>query len=490
MAVVVKNFWIEPRANQIARQLYASGLRTGDVVVSLLPNCPESVYSYRAVTCSGLIWTPVNTQLPVDDVRYIVENSGATAIILHSDYAAVAAQLSDELSSLVKISVGDDVDGFSNISTSESLPCTAFEHRGAGEVMMYTSGTTGRPKGVKRSTELGGPLPCFISDQAIMAMRDILGDSAGGVHLVAAPLYHSAPSLFCDGAAQCGADIVIMERWDTEEFLSLVNQYAVVSTFLVPTHLVRLIRLPPAVRERYSTESLKALIHGGGPIQVDVKRRVIEWLGLVVYEAYAGTEGGGMMISAEEWLAHPGSVGKPSPQFDLKIIDREGKLCQPGKPGLIYIKGQSSFEYLDAPDKTASVKNGRHITLGDIGYLDDSGYLYLCDRKSDLIVSGGVNVYPVNIENVLSQHPLVEECCVIGLPDEEWGEIVCAVFRPITSIDNETQVFSDIRAFCKQRLATHEVPKLFRIDSTLERNALGKLPRHKVREKYRQPDHF
>jgi len=279
-----------------------------------------------------------------------------------------------------------------------------------------------------------------------------------------------------------GADIVLLGRWDAEEFLKAVQQESICSTFLVPTHFVRLLRLEERQSRAFDTSSLRLVVHGAAPVAVAVKRRMIEWLGPVLFEFYGGTEGGGIGISSKDWLAHPGSVGKPNPGVEVMVLDENGEPCPPGVQGDVYFRSQGSFEYKGDPEKTAEGRRGDCYTLGDVGYLDSEGYLFLCDRRADVIISGGVNVYPAQVEAALLEHTGVADCCVVGVPDPEWGETLRAVVQrePGSSVGAE-----ELRVHCKALLAGYQVPRDVDFVDALPRTETGKLARRVIRDGYR-----
>lgn len=485
MAFWIKHSDIQAAAHQIARLFNASGISPNGVVTVLLPNCPEILYCYRAVSWSGKTWTPISYQLPSDDISYILRDSGAEILVAHVDFKDKAQAVAEHIPAQRRFSVGGDIPGFKPLEDYRGLSAEPLEEPLAGNVMMYTSGTTGRPKGVSRAMREPGPPPGYVTQMGQAMMQHFLGEDAGGTHLVAAPLYHAAANAYCDGAVECGADIVIMERWDSEECLSLIEKHQVVSTFLVPTHFVRLLKLAESIRAKYDLSSLKLISHGGAPTPVHVKHAMIDWVGPILFESYGGTEGGGIHISSQEWLEHPGSVGKPGEHLNLTILDDDGKPCPAGVEGGVYMASPEPFEYKNDPEKNASIRQGSLFTLGDIGYLDEDGYLFLCDRRSDLIISGGVNVYPAMVEAKLLQHPAVDDCCVIGLTDDEWGQRVCAVVQTSSDAPEES-LRESLANFSDSNLPPSERPRQFFFEEQLPRTATGKILHRKMREKYEQ----
>lgn len=486
MAIKVNNNSIQKNANQFARLLDAADVCTRGVVAVLLPNGNEYIYCLRGATWSGRTFTPVNWHLKTQDVAYIVENSEACVFIAHADFSEVAQTVAHLIPPEARFSVGGEIPGFRSFDERCEFSDEELVQPLAGSIMMYTSGTTGRPKGVKPATPKVEPPPCATSKAGVMMLSTYLQDNAQGPHLVVAPLYHAAPITYAEGAALLGSDVVIMEKWDSEEFLRLVEQEKISSTFLVPTHLVRLLQLPEETRAKYDLSSLKFVCHGAAPISKDVKRRAIDWLGPVLFEFYGGTEGGGISISSQEWLDHPGSVGKPRPDQAVYIIAEDGSPCATGTVGNVYFQaGENRFEYKDDPEKTASAYRDDKYTLGDMGYLDEEGYLYLCDRKADTIISGGVNIFPAEVEAVLQEHPAVKDCCVVGVKDDEWGE---RVFSAIQLLDNTIDIEAirqDIDRHCRQQLASYQVPRQLVFEATLPRTETGKIKRREIRDQYR-----
>lgn len=487
MVIKLDNSSVQQNANQFSRLLDEGDVSTRAVVATLLPNCREYMYCLRGATWSGRTFTPVNWHLKSHDIAYIIENSEASVLVAHSDFSEVAQSLAHLIPPQGRFSVGGEIPGFRCFDERANFSDDELIQPLAGSIMMYTSGTTGRPKGVKPATAKVEPPPCTISKAGAMMLSTYLQGKAEGPHLVVAPLYHAAPITYAEGAALLGSDVVIMEKWDSEEFLRLVEKEKISSTFLVPTHLVRLLQLPTQTRGKYDLSSLKLVCHGAAPISRDVKRRAIDWLGPVLFEFYGGTEGGGISISSQEWLQHPGSVGKPRADQGLYIVADDGSPCAAGAVGNIYFQAtENRFEYKDDPEKTASAYRGDKYTLGDIGYLDEDGYLYICDRKADTIISGGVNIFPAEIEAVLQEHPAVRDCCVVGVKDDEWGE---KVFSAIQLLDDRVDIEAirrELEEHCHQQLAGYQVPRQLVFEQTLPRTETGKIKRREIRDQYRE----
>ena len=346
--------------------------------------------------------------------------------------------------------------------------------------MLYTSGTTGRPKGVHRSP--GAP--------SSIAGINLGGynEDGGDVHLCTGPLYHAAPLAFSFAMPlSWGATVVLMARWDAEEALRLVDECDVTHTHMVPTMFQRLLSLPPDTRERFDISSIRHVIHGAAPCPVAVKHRMIEWFGPIIWEYYAATEGVGSLVDSATWLAHPGTVGRPLTREQVLIGDEHGTPLPPRDVGLVYLKAPRAgrFHYFHDEEKTRSTFRGDYFTLGDVGYLDEEGYLYLTDRSADLIVSGGVNIYPAEVDAVLLDHPSVADAATIGVPDEEWGESVVSVVELQEGRAPSGALASELIEFCRTRIAHYKCPRAVEFVDTLPRQDNGKLYKRVLRERFR-----
>jgi len=483
---LVTNAEAETGAARLARTLDDAGVPTRGAVASLLANTPEFLSVYRGSTWSGRRYTPLSGRWTKDDVDYVVGNCEADALIVDVRYAEIATAAAERVDPSRRFSVGGEIPGFRPWSDVEAADGAAYEKPLCGETMLYTSGTTGRPKGVLRTGVTEGPPPTMVATAGMAMMTAFMPEGArDGIHLVSAPLYHAGPNTYCDGALLLGADIVLMEKFDPERFLATVEEYAATSTFLVPTHFVRLLRLPEAVRNRYDLSSLSLVCHGSAPVSIPVKRAMIDWWGPILYEFYGGTEGGGAMIGSEEWLEKPGSVGKPRPGVELKILDDDGQEVPAKTEGTVsFGLGESPFEYKDDPEKTTESRIGSgYFTMGDIGYVDEDGYLFLCDRRADVIISGGVNIYPAQIESAILDLPIVADCCVVGIPNEEWGEEVRAIVQLVEAAEL-TGAADAIVAHCREHLSGYQVPRGVDFDADLPRTETGKLARKALRERY------
>jgi long-chain acyl-CoA synthetase len=470
------------RADRFGRGFRELGLEPGDTVVMAMPNSADLLALYFAVLQTGLYVVPVNWHLVGPEVAYIIADSGAKVFIAHSRFADMAIEAGEDVAA--KFSVGD-IPGFTPLAElGASSPGGRPEQRTAGAPMVYTSGTTGRPKGVRRP--LTGADPDDVSP-ASMWFFGIFGIKPfdDHVHICGSPLYHTAVLNFAGISIQMGHTVVLMERWDPEEMLRLISEHRVTHSHMVPTQFHRLLALPEDVRSEYDVSSLRVMIHGAAPCPLETKRRMLEWWGPVVVEYYAATEGGGTSISAEEWLRKPGSVGKAWPGSVVRVLDDDGADMRVGEPGLVYMKmGAATFEYHKDKEKTLAARVGDLFTLGDIGYLDADGYLYLCDRKSDMIISGGVNIYPAEIEGELAVHPKVADIAVFGLPHADWGEEIKAVVQPADGVQPNDDLTQELLAYAGERLAKFKLPRTIDYVEELPRDPNGKLYKRKLRATY------
>ncbi len=471
------------RSNRVANLLHAAGLRRGDGLAIMLPNRPEFFEIAWAAQRSGLYYTPVNTHLVADELAYIVADSGVKALFVDAAFSGIVSQIEQAASNVdLRVMVGGLIAGY--VEYEEALSRSAdgpLPEPSQGSEMMYSSGTTGRPKAVRRP--LPGPEGSWAQRTVEEGLRALYGMTPSDVYLSPAPLYHSAPITYCMATMRLGATVVVMERFDPEQCLALIEHHRVTHAQFVPTMFVRLLKLPSEVRHRYDVSSLRAVIHAAAPCPVAVKKEMMEWWGPIIYEYYAGTEGfAATFIGPEEWLAHPGSVGRS--QNPVHIMGEDGEL-PPGKPGLIYFEGGPAFEYHNDPIKTASVSNEMGWrTLGDVGYLDADGYLYLTDRATFMIVSGGVNIYPQEIENVLILHPKVMDAAVFGVPNAEFGEEVKAVVQPKDWEEAGEALEAELIDYCRSHLAGYKCPRSIDFEQTLPRDPNGKLYKRHLRDRY------
>jgi long-chain acyl-CoA synthetase len=470
-------------ADRYGRGFQAMGLQPGDAIVVLLPNGVDLTSVYFGAFQTGLYVVMANWHLVGAEVAYLIEDSGAKAFVAHERYADVARDAAQRSGVAARFAVGD-VPGFDPLESLGGDESGRPDVRTAGSPMLYTSGTTGRPKGVRRP--LTGADPDVVPPQAtwFFGIFD-LRPFDGHVHLCGSPMYHTAVLNFVANSIQLGHPAVLMDRWRPEDMLALIEKHRVTHSHMVPTQFSRLLELPALVRESYDLSSLRVMIHGAAPCPSEVKRRMLDWWGPVVTEYYAATEGGGTSITAAEWLEHPGSVGKAWPGSVVRVLDESGEPVPTGQPGLVYLRmGTSTFEYHKDAAKTAAARAGDLFTLGDIGYLDEDGYLYLRDRKSDMIISGGVNVYPAEIENELAGHPKVADVAVFGVPNADWGEEIKAVVQPAPGVAPDEALTEELLAFAADRLAKFKIPRSVDYTDELPRDPNGKLYKRKLRDPY------
>jgi long-chain acyl-CoA synthetase len=467
---------VNANANRLVRALYARGVRPGDGIALMCSNRPEFMETYAAAHRAGLTLTTVNWHLTGEEAGYILDDCEATAFVAGA--ARAAADLAPGLEA--RVAVGGEIDGFEQW-TEVLAPENAadIDEPIVGGQMLYTSGTTGRPKGVRRKPDARGALDVA---QLTVYRAD------RHAHLCTGPLYHAAPLAFSLAApAAMGVPIVMMDGWSAEQSLALIAEHGITHTHMVPTMFHRLLSLPDAVKARYDISTLMFVLHGAAPCPVSVKQRLIEWLGPIVWEYYAATEGAGTLVGSEEWLRKPGTVGRVDPPDHIRILDGAGQQVPRGEIGTVYLKAPDArFEYFKAPEKTAGAYHDTHFTMGDVGYVDDDGYLFLTDRSAHLIITGGVNVYPAEIEAVLIAHPAVGDVGVVGHPDDEWGEIVVAAIEPQPGTPATPALEIELVEWCRDRIAHYKCPRRVVFVEALPRHDNGKLYKHQLREQLRE----
>ncbi len=475
---------LEDRSSRLARALRSRDIGDGGHIAILMENNRPYLEVAWAAQRSGLRYTAINSHLRPAEVQYVLDDCGAIALAASGAMAGVVAGL--DLSRIrTRICAAGELAGFERYDEilAQEPPGPLADER-EGREMLYSSGTTGRPKGVHKQlpgTAFGDP-----SSAPVQVARGIgtIGGGPGSVYLSPAPMYHSAPLVYCMSMHRLGATVVVMEQFDPRRCLELIERHRVTHAQFVPTMFVRMLRLPSAERERYDTSSLKLVMHGAAPCPVAVKRQMMDWWGPIIHEYYAGTEDiGNTYISPAEWLAHPGSVGRPAQE--CHVLGEDGQELPPGQAGLIYFAGGRPFAYHNDPAKTASISNAEGWrTLGDIGYLDEDGYLYLTDRQAHMIISGGVNIYPQEAENVLASHPAVADVAVIGVPDAEMGEAVKAVVQCAEASAAGPGLAAELLAHCRAELATYKCPRSVDFVDELPRDPNGKLYKRRLRERY------
>jgi long-chain acyl-CoA synthetase len=475
---------LDDRSRRLAAGLRSRGIAPGGHIAILMENNARYLEVAWAAQRSGLYYTAINSHLRQAEIQYILDDSGAAALVASGAMAEVVAGL--DLSRVsVRIAAAGHLAGFEEygevLSEGHSA---ALGSEQEGREMLYSSGTTGRPKGVRKELSgkpMGDPSAAPVQVAAGIAA---MGGGPTSVYLSPAPLYHSAPLVWSMSMQRLGATVVLMERFEAGRCLELIERHRVTHAQFVPTMFVRLLRLPPEERWGCDVSSLQFVVHAAAPCPIPVKRQMIEWWGSIIHEYYSGTEDiGSSHITSEEWLAHPGSVGRP--RDECHIVGEDGKEVPPGQAGVIYFAGGRPFQYHGDPDKTASVTNERGWrTLGDIGFLDHDGYLYLTDRQAHMIISGGVNIYPQEAENVLAGHPAVADVAVIGVPDDEMGEAVKAVVQPTDSTAAGPDLEAELLAYCRTTLAGYKCPRSVDFVTELPRDDNGKLYKRVLRERY------
>ncbi|OBR99345.1 acyl-CoA synthetase [Mycobacterium gordonae] len=476
---------LEARANRLAHYFRRAGLREGDAVAILMENNEHMHAVMWAARRAGLYYVPINTHLTAAEAAYIIDNSNAKAIVGSAALSGTCAELGEHLPNglpQVLLLADGELAGWQRYPQCVAdQPDTPIADEIEGDLLQYSSGTTGRPKGIKRE------LPHVPPEDAPGMMSALVGFwmDPDTVYLSPAPLYHTAPSVWSLTVQAAGLTTVVMEKFDPEGTLDAIQRYRVTHGQFVPAMFVRMLKLPEAVRNSYDVSSLKRVMHAAAPCPVLIKKQMIEWWGPIVDEYYASSEAiGSTLITAEDWLAHPGSVGKPM-MGAVHILDRDGKELPPGHPGEIYFEGGYSFEYLNDPSKTAASRDAHGwMTVGDIGFLDEEGYLYLTDRRHHMIISGGVNIYPQETENLLVTHPKVLDAAVFGVPDDEMGQRVVAAVQTVDPADATEEFAEELSSWLRERLSHFKCPRSIAFEAQLPRTDTGKLYKNELIEKY------
>ena len=480
---------LDGRVNRLIHALREAGLGKGSTVAVLMGNRREYFEILSACSHAAMLTVPINWHFSAEEVTYVLENSDAQALITDerfSELALGASRGNDRLAARALTGV-DDLDGLISYETLlAGASAEEPEEQGEGGVMFYTSGTTGRPKGVRRLGDLGGPLTR--GQVTAQGMSMTLGIPAGGTTLLCGPLYHSAQWAFSYLPLGAGNAVVMTDRFDAQDVLELIDQHRVTNIHLVPTQFIRLLRVDADQRRAFSGDSLVTVLHGAAPCPRATKQQMIDWWGPVISEYYGGTEGAVVsIIGSQDWQEKPGSVGKPLPIVEVRILDSDGQDCAAGESGQIYIRSMMApdFEYHGEPEKTSEAHLEPGVfTMGDIGYLDEHGFLYLTDRKIDMIISGGVNIYPAEIEQVLGDHEAVGDVAVIGIPDEEFGEQVKAIIEVLDGFQASEELTAELIAYCRERLAGYKAPKTIDYTDSLPRHPTGKLYKRLLRDPY------
>ncbi len=475
---------LNDRSNRCAQLLYSLGLRSGDTIAILMENNAHFFELCWAAQRSGLYYTCISSRLTAPEVAYIVNDCGAKVLFTSTAKRDVASELLAQVPGLrAAFMIGGTIEGYASYEdavAAQAAEPLADEREGCD--MLYSSGTTGRPKGVK------APLPdapAGTPPALLMLVVGLYGADSESVYFSPAPLYHAAPLRFNMAFLRIGATCIVMEHFDAEAALAGIERFQATHSQWVPTMFVRMLKLPDHVRRRYDVSSLQIAIHAAAPCPIPVKEQMIDWWGPVLHEYYAGTEGNGFTaINSQEWLTHKGSVGKAL-SGQVHIADEDGNEVPTGEPGVVYFSGGGKFEYHNDPDKTRAAYNPKGwSTLGDIGYLDEEGYLYLTDRKANMIISGGVNIYPQEAENLLVTHPKVNDVAVFGIPNEDFGEEVKAVVEPADMNEAGPELEQELIEFCRSQLSSIKCPRSIDFQAELPRHPTGKLYKRILKEKY------
>ncbi len=476
---------LEDAANRLSQLFHAAGLRPGDHIAFCMENRIEYLPILWGAHYAGLYYTAISSRLTTEELAYIIEDSGSRAFLSSPYMAESIAGLGDVLGNLeIKLSVGGDLSGFDSYEDAIAAhSASPLADRVEALPMLYSSGTTGRPKGVKPSLT-GDPLGA--GEGLTGLIRALFGGTDDSVYLSPAPLYHSAPLRYCTQFLRIGATVVVMENFDAEGVLAAIEKHRVTHSQWVPTMFVRMLKLEDESRTRYDISSLTFAIHAAAPCPIGIKEQMLDWWGPIVHEYYAGTEGNGFCYaSPQDWLDHKGTVGKAI-SGELHIVDDEGNEVSAGIEGGVYFSnGLQEFEYHNDPEKTAAgrLPNG-WSTLGDIGRVDEDGFLYLTDRKANMIISGGVNIYPQEAENILTVHPKVQDVAVFGVPNADFGEEVKAVVQPVDGSEADEALERELIAYCREHLADVKCPRSIDFRDELPRHPTGKLYKRLLKDEY------
>jgi long-chain acyl-CoA synthetase len=470
-------------SRRLGSRLAALGLRRGDGVAVLAGNEPAFFTALLPGLEQGLYVTPINSHLVAGEVAHVLRNSNAAVLITTPALADVASRAADTIGYPAdrRFVVGH-ADGFRPLDELGAEDATPA--RSPGAPMMFTSGTTGEPKGVRRPLPDGDPDDVF-GRAATLTCQGFGVPVGTGAHLACGPLYHAGPYVGATAALHAGITIVLLDRWTPTAFLRAVEQHRITCTQMVPTMFHRLLALPEAERSRYDLSSLVSIFHTGAPCPVQTKQRMMDWLGPIVYETYGGTEGAATIATPKRWLERPGTVGRPINGVTVRILDAHGAEVPRGTAGDIWIDtGTAPAEYFNDEEGSRRIRRGRSVTLGDVGYLDDDGFLFLCDRKKDMIISGGVNIFPAEVEAALLADRRVADAAVIGVPDEEWGESVKAVVELAEGEAASADTATSLIDACKERIAAYKCPRSIDFVEAMPRLPNGKVEKRRLRDAF------
>ena len=477
---------LDERSNKIANLFRSKNLNSGDHIAIFMENNVRFTEILWAAQRSGLYYTPISSRLTASEVEYIIRDCEAKLIITSNTLKHVVVELTNLINDIPdRYIIDGEIDGWNSLEESLiSMPSSPINDEIMGQDMLYSSGTTGKPKGIKLPLK---NIPIEQSEDLMQVVTGLYGTNQDTVYLSPAPLYHAAPLRFTMGVNYLGGTNIIMENFDAESSLKFIEKYSVSMSQWVPTMFVKMFKLPDDIRNKYDLSSHKCAIHAAAPCPIKIKKMMIEWWGPIIHEFYAGSEGNGFIAcNSEEWLAHEGTVGKPIVGIP-HICNDEGEELPIGEEGTIWFEGDSDFKYHKDEEKTKESRHtihGNWSTLGDVGKLDEDGYLYLTDRKAFMIITGGVNVYPQETENLLITHPKVSDCAVIGVPNEEFGEEVKAVIEPIEWSERGENLEEELINFCKENLSSIKCPKSIDFEKELPRHPTGKLYKRLLKDRY------
>ena len=475
---------LDKDANRFSQLLRARGFAPDDAFAVLLENTHHYFTLVWGSQRAGTLLVPISSRLTVPEIAYILKDSGSKLLITSRAFDDILDDLRKETDGIEMLVVGGEGDEDFEAALAAHSDAPISDQR-AGLNMLYSSGTTGRPKGIRPAPPEDPDPKAMIPFVALATMGAGMPSDGSMVYLSPAPLYHAAPLAWCSSAQRLGATIVIMEKFDPESALCAIEKYKVTDSQWVPTHFVRMLKLDPAIRTKYDLSSHQRALHAAAPCPVPIKREMIEWWGPIINEYYAGSEGIGMtLVRSEDWLSHPGTVGRPI-YGKLHICGPDGEEVGAGEDGLIFFENDRLPSYHNDPEKTADAMHPKGwMTLGDIGHLDEEGFLYLTDRKSHMIISGGVNIYPQEIENLLVSHAKVMDAAVIGAPDPDFGEKVVAVVQPMEMGSAGDALEAELRDYLAPSLSKVKMPKLFEFRAELPREANGKLYKRELRDEF------
>ena len=475
---------LDDRSNQTARMLQTMGLQHGDTIALLMDTGPRFHEVAWAPHRSGLVYVAISTKLQEDEIAYIIEDSGAQVLIVDAALSELAQRLMPVTSGISRrLSVAGPIPGHEAYEPlRDAEPALPVPDETSGIDMLYSSGTTGRPKGIKARMEKSA---IDAEHPILRMMRTVYGFAKDSVYLSPAPIYHGAPLRWTMGLMRAGATCVLMERFDPEECLALIEKHRITHAQFVPTMFVRMLKLPEEVRRQYDLSSLQYVFHGAAPCPVEIKQQMIDWVGPIIHEFYGASEAHGQTsLNSEEWLSHRGSVGKPVFGI-IHVLDDDGNDVPTGESGTIWFESPSRFEYHNDPAKTAGSTNAQCLqTVGDIGYVEAEGYLYLTDRKANLIISGGVNIYPQETEDLLLTHPKVMDAAAFGVPNPDFGEEVKAVVQLMDPDDAGPETEAELIGFCRERLSHIKCPRSIDFEQDFPRMPSGKLVKRRLRDRY------